>query len=253
MEMTTRMELRPVSELIPYARNAREHSEVQIPQLRSSLREFGFVAPLLIDAQGNILAGHGRLAAAAAEGLERVPCVLVEHLTATQRRAYILADNRLAEQASWDAELVSLELQELRDAGFELDLTGFDASDILLEDPPEAGEDGYLPASLAKKFRALAPVLIRMGILTSLDGDGLARYLIAEHNYLRATKHLFEALAAGTTAEADKWSSIQDRFFRQCRSAGADLGLTVSGRCSLELPPSQVEEASREEAELFGD
>ena len=71
--------------------------------------------------------------------------------------------------------------------------------------------------------------------------------------YLRATKHLFEALAAGTTAEADKWSSIQDRFFRQCRSAGADLGLTVSGRCSLELPPSQVEEASREEAELFGD
>ena len=143
---------------------------------------------LLIDAQGNILAGHGRLAAAAAEGLERVPCVLVEHLTATQRRAYILADNRLAEQASWDAELVSLELQELRDAGFELDLTGFDASDILLEDPPEAGEDGYVPASLAKKFRALAPILIRMGILTSLDGDGLARYLIAEHNYLRATK-----------------------------------------------------------------
>ena len=143
MEMTTRMELRPVSELIPYARNAREHSEVQIRQLRSSLREFGFVAPMLIDAQGNILAGHGRLAAAAAEGLERVPCVLVEHLTATQRRAYILADNRLAEQASWDAELVSLELQELRDAGFELDLTGFDASDILLEDPPEAGEDGY--------------------------------------------------------------------------------------------------------------
>ena len=145
MEMTTRMELRPVSELIPYARNAREHSEVQIRQLRSSLREFGFVAPLLIDAQGNILAGHGRLAAAAAEGLERVPCVLVEHLTATQRRAYILADNRLAEQASWDAELVSLELQELRDAGFELDLTGFDASDILLEDPPEAGEAGYVP------------------------------------------------------------------------------------------------------------
>ena len=121
--------------------------------------------------------------------------------------------------------------------------------------PPAASMDPpyYLPASLAKKFRALAPVLIRMGILTSLDGDGLARYLIAEHNYLRATKHLFEALAAGTTAEADKWSSIQDRFFRQCRSAGADLGLTVSGRCSLELPPSQVEEASREEAELFGD
>ena len=106
MKMTTRMELRPLSELIPYARNAREHSEEQIRQLRSSLREFGFVAPLLIDARGNILAGHGRLTAAAAEGLAEVPCVLVEHLTDVQRRAYILADNRLAEQASWNEELV---------------------------------------------------------------------------------------------------------------------------------------------------
>lgn len=170
MEMTTRMELRPVSELIPYARNAREHSEVQIRQLRSSLREFGFVAPLLIDAQGNILAGHGRLAAAAAEGLERVPCVLVEHLTATQRRAYILADNRLAEQASWDAELVSLELQELRDAGFELDLTGFDASDILLEDPPEAGEDGYMP-ELPEEPRSKQGEVYQMGRHRLMCGD----------------------------------------------------------------------------------
>lgn len=170
MEMTTRMELRPVSELIPYARNAREHSEVQIRQLRSSLREFGFVAPLLIDAQGNIPAGHGRLAAAAAEGLERVPCVLVEHLTATQRRAYILADNRLAEQASWDAELVSLELQELRDAGFELDLTGFDASDILLEDPPEAGEDGYVP-ELPEEPRSKQGEVYQMGRHRLMCGD----------------------------------------------------------------------------------
>ena len=170
MEMTTRMELRPVSELIPYARNAREHSEVQIRQLRSSLREFGFVAPLLIDAQGNILAGHGRLAAAEAEGLARVPCVLVEHLTATQRRAYILADNRLAEQASWDAELVSLELQELRDAGFELDLTGFDASDILLEDPPEAGEDGYVP-ELPEEPRSKQGEVYQMGRHRLMCGD----------------------------------------------------------------------------------
>ena len=173
MEMTTRMELRPVSELIPYARNAREHSEVQIRQLRSSLREFGFVAPLLIDAQGNILAGHGRLAAAAAEGLERVPCVLVEHLTATQRRAYILADNRLAEQASWDAELVSLELQELRDAGFEMDLTGFDASDILLEDPPEAGEDGYVP-ELPEEHPTMKPVKLFAYLIANSTLPGAA-------------------------------------------------------------------------------
>lgn len=170
MNMTTRMELRPLSALIPYARNAREHSEAQIRQLRSSLREFGFVAPLLIDAQGNILAGHGRLAAAAAEGLEEVPCVLVEHLTDVQRRAYILADNRLTEQASWNAELVSLELQELQDAGFELDLTGFDASDIRLEDPDEAEEDGYAP-ELPEEPRSRRGEIYRLGRHRLMCGD----------------------------------------------------------------------------------
>ena len=145
MRTTTKLEMRRVADLIPYARNAREHSEEQIQQLRASLREFGFVAPLLIDTQGNIIAGHGRLMAAQSEGLETVPCVLVEHLTDTQRRAYILADNRLAEQASWNADLVSLELQELKDAGFDLTLTGFDESDILLEDSADVQEDDYEP------------------------------------------------------------------------------------------------------------
>ena len=143
MRTTTRMEMHPVAELIPYARNAREHSEEQIQQLRASIREFGFVAPLLIDAQSNILAGHGRLMAAKAEGFTEVPCVLVEHLTDTQRRAYILADNRLAEQASWNDELVSLELQDLKEAGFDLTLTGFDESDIILEESTDVQEDDY--------------------------------------------------------------------------------------------------------------
>lgn len=149
MRTTTRMEMRPVAELIPYARNAREHSEEQIQQLRASIREFGFVAPLLIDAQSNILAGHGRLMAAKAEGLTEVPCVLVEYLTDTQRRAYILADNRLAEQASWNDEFVSLELQDLKEAGFDLTLTGFDESDIILDESTDVQEDDYeleLPA-----------------------------------------------------------------------------------------------------------
>lgn len=145
MKTTTKLEMRPVAELIPYARNAREHSEEQIQNLRASLREFGFVAPLLIDARGNILAGHGRLLAARAEGMTEVPCVLVEHLTDVQRRAYILADNRLAEQASWDAELVSLELQELKDAGYELNLTGFDEADIILDESTDAQEDDFEP------------------------------------------------------------------------------------------------------------
>lgn len=112
----------------------------------------------------------------------------------------------------------------------------------------------YLTQSLAAKFRKLAPILIRMGVLTSLDADGLTRYLIAEQNYLRATNRLTAAMNTGNTAEADKWSAIQDRFFRQSRAAGSDLGLTVTGRCSLELPPGYAdEEAPGEEGDLFGD
>lgn len=112
----------------------------------------------------------------------------------------------------------------------------------------------YLQASLVGKFNQLAPILIKMGVLTSVDGDCLARYLIAESNYLRATNRLTAAMNTGNTVEADKWSAIQDRFFRQCRAAGGDLGLTVSGRGRLELPPGyEPEEAPGEEADLFGD
>lgn len=144
MNAVTRLEMRPISDLIPYAKNARIHSEDQILQLRASLREFGFVAPLLIDDHGNIIAGHGRLMAAKAEGWVEVPCVLVEHLTDVQRRAYILADNRLAEQATWDDEMVSLELQSLREAGFDFDLTGFD-EDYIIEESTDVHEDECAP------------------------------------------------------------------------------------------------------------
>ena len=132
MEMTRRLEIRKISELTPYANNARTHSPEQIDQLRRSLREFGFVTPLLIDAAGNVIAGHGRLLAAEAEGITEAPCVLVEHLSEAQRRAYILADNRLAEAAGWDAALVSGELLALQGAGVDISLTGFSAADLAL-------------------------------------------------------------------------------------------------------------------------
>lgn len=123
---TERLELIETSRLVPYARNARTHSPAQLKQLQASLREFGFVNPILIDGDFNVIAGHGRLLAAQAEGLEKIPCVFVEHLTETQKRAYILADNRLAEMAGWDEELLKLELDELRELNFDLSLTGFD-------------------------------------------------------------------------------------------------------------------------------
>lgn len=145
METVTKLEMRPVDELVPYVNNARQHSPEQIAQLRASLRAFGFVTPLIIDGAGNVIAGHGRLLAARAEGMTEVPCVLAEHLSDEQRRAYTLADNRLAEQATWDDEMVSAELEALRDAGFDIDLTGFDSDDIILAEPDEAEEDEFDP------------------------------------------------------------------------------------------------------------
>jgi len=163
--------MRPVSALVPYAQNARQHSEEQVLQLRASLRAFGFVAPLLIDTQDNVLAGHGRLLAAKAEGLSDVPCVLVEHLTETQRRAYILADNRLAEQASWDSELVSLELQGLHEAGFDFTLTGFDESDIILEESADVVEDDEFDPTPPEEPTALRGQLYRLGRHRLMCGD----------------------------------------------------------------------------------
>lgn len=141
MKMTERLERRKISELIPYANNARTHSPAQIELLRRSLREFGFVSPVLIDAAGNVIAGHGRIEAAKAEGIEEAPCVLVEHLSDAQRRAYILADNRLSEAASWNDELVSSELLALRSEGMDITLTGFAASDIALTPTDDVVED----------------------------------------------------------------------------------------------------------------
>lgn len=127
---TQRLEQVPIDKLVPYARNARTHSKEQIAQLRSSLREFGFVSPAVIDHDYNILVGHGRIQAAREEGYETVPCVFAENLTDAQKRAYILADNQLALNAGWDEEMLSVELSDLRDNAFDLSLLGFDDKEL---------------------------------------------------------------------------------------------------------------------------
>ena len=124
------IETLPVADLIPYARNARTHSDAQVAQLAASIREFGFCNPILIDGQSGIIAGHGRLLAARQLGMDTVPCVRLGHLSDTQRRAYILADNRLALSAGWDEAMLALELSALRIEAFDLDLTGFDPGEI---------------------------------------------------------------------------------------------------------------------------
>ena len=130
MITTTKMQLVSVDKLVPYVNNARTHSKEQILKLRSSLREFGFVNPVIIDQDYNVIAGHGRLLAAKEEGITEVPCVLADHLTEAQKKAYILADNRFAQDAGWDEELLRLEIESLQDMAFDVSLTGFEDQEI---------------------------------------------------------------------------------------------------------------------------
>jgi len=130
MKTTERFGKVDINKLIPYARNARTHSKEQILQLRASLREFGFVNPVIVDKDLNIIAGHGRIMAAKEESMTEVPCVFVEHMTDAQKKAYILADNRLAMNAGWDADMLAVELADLQGSDFDINLLGFDDAEI---------------------------------------------------------------------------------------------------------------------------
>lgn len=125
-----------LTKLIPYVNNAKIHGEEQITKIASSIREFGFLNPVLIDKDFNIIAGHGRVMAAKKLELDKVPCVFIEGLSDAQRKAYILADNRLGELADWDQELIAQELQSLADVGFDIDITGFSMDDAILDLEP---------------------------------------------------------------------------------------------------------------------
>ena len=130
MKTTTQMELVPTDRLIPYVNNARTHSAEQVNKLRASLREFGFVNPVIVDRDLNVIAGHGRILAAKEEKIPEVPCVYVDYLTEAQKKAYILADNRMAMDPGWDEELLRVEIEALQAEAFDVSLTGFDENEI---------------------------------------------------------------------------------------------------------------------------
>ena len=134
----------PIDRLIPYGRNARTHSDGQVAQIAASMVEFGWTNPVLADSQGNVIAGHGRLAAAKSLGMDSVPVVILDHLTEAQRRAYILADNKLALNAGWDDETLAAELHALNAEGYDLDLIGFSAEelDALMAPLDDEGDGG---------------------------------------------------------------------------------------------------------------
>ena len=142
----------PIDDLIPYARNSRTHSDEQVAQIAASIREFGWTNPVLTDGEGGIIAGHGRVMAARKLGITEVPCIELAHLTQAQKRAYIIADNKLALNAGWDNELLALEFGELQELGFDLDLTGFDADE--LEALAGSGENDVPQRSTAREVDA---------------------------------------------------------------------------------------------------
>ena len=151
---TTEMQLVSIDRLVPYANNARTHSKEQINKLRSSLREFGFINPVIIDRDFGIIAGHGRVLAAREEGINEVPCVFVDYLSEAQKKAYILADNRMALDAGWDEELLRVEIESLQGMAFDVSLTGFgddEIADLFGKEKDAVEDDDYdLSAALEK-------------------------------------------------------------------------------------------------------
>ena len=145
MITTKEMKLVDIEKLVPYVNNARTHSADQINKLRSSIREFGFINPVIIDKDYGVIAGHGRIMAAKEEGIKEVPCVFADHLNEAQKKAYILADNRMALDAGWDEELLRVEIESLEDYGFDVELTGFSSEELssLFDLGVEAEEDDF--------------------------------------------------------------------------------------------------------------
>lgn len=171
---TTDMELVPIEKLVPYVNNARTHNAAQITKLRSSLREFGFVNPVIIDRDFNIIAGHGRVLAAKEEKIDKVPCVFVDYLTEAQKKAYILADNRMAMDAGWDEQLLKVEIESLQAENFDVSLTGFDDKELssLFDADKDTKEDNFdVEGELKKPCFSKTGDIWHLGKHTVICGD----------------------------------------------------------------------------------
>ena len=274
MKTTEKMELIRTSELIPYQNNARTHSQEQINKIRSSLREFGFVNPIIIDKDKTVIAGHGRLAAAKEEGIDEVPCVYADYLTEAQKKAYILADNRMALDAGWDEEMLRVEIEALEGMDFDVSFTGFDEkeiSDLFATDDTGAEDDDFdVEAELEKPTFSKAGDIWILGRHRLICGDSTDESVIntlmdGKKANLVVTDPPYNVNYEGTAGKIKNDNMASDKFYEfllgafSCmnaamaddasiyvfhadteglnfRKAFADAGFYLSGCCIWEKP-----------------
>ena len=212
---------RKVEDLIPYARNSRTHSDAQVAQIAASVREFGWTNPVLVDGENGIIAGHGRVLAARKLGMDEVPCIELAGLSDTQRRAYIIADNKLALNAGWDDELLAIEFAELADAGFDNLLTGFTQDEIDALTPEQIPEgltdEDAVPELQAEPVSKLGDVWVlgkhrvMCGDSTSIDAvEALMDKEVAEFCFTSPPYNLGASVALRNGARKGKKSAYND-------------------------------------------
>ena len=227
-----RVAMTPVASLRPHAHNPRTHSRRQVRQIADSIRTFGFVNPVLIDADGGVIAGHGRIEAAKLLGIDTVPTICLADMNEAQKRAYILADNKLAENAGWDKQLLALELSYVAelDIDFDLMITGFETAEIdLLMSAPDVGGGGEQADEICEIDR-VQPVVSRLGDLWLLGrhhllcgdatGDGSFEQLLAGH---QAQMVFTDPPYNGGDRRPRQWS-------RQCTASRVCDGVGGNGR-----------------------
>lgn len=192
MSVADKIEHISIDKLTPYARNTRTHSDAQVQQIAASIREFGFVNPVLIGPDGTIIAGHGRVMGARAAGLTVVPCIRLGHLTEAQRRAYVIADNRIAELAGWNEELLQGELAALELEGFAGDLLGFSAADLDLIDSggfDERAQDANAAQSVSDEL--------------SPDGDS------GDNQQVKPTRSVYPLVLSLNRSQYERWQGLK--------------------------------------------
>jgi DNA modification methylase len=225
MKLPDQLETIQIDALIPYARNSRTHSDGQVAQIASSIKEFGFTNPVLIDGGGGIIAGHGRVLAARKLGMSEVPCIRLDHLTEAQKRAYVIADNRLALNSGWDTEMLKVEFADLQELGFDLELTGFDLDEIKellapvgiegLTDPDDAPPLPEHPRTVPGDIWVMGKHRLLCGDSTSMDD--LAKLTDGQLVDMWLTDPPYNVAYEGKTKEAltIKNDEMGDDQFRQ--------------------------------------